>query len=212
MKQALILVDIQNDFLPGGALQVHQGDEILPVSNELIKNKNKFFDLIIATQDYHPPHHKSFASNNPGKKVGELFKLGGLPQVMWPNHCVEKTLGAEFSKDLNVKAIDHIFKKGTNPEIDSYSGFYDNGQKNSTGLGEFLRTQQITDIVVLGLATDYCVKFTVLDALGLGFKTTLISDGCRAVNLKPNDGADAILEMKNKGAKVLNLKEFLQKR
>ena len=209
LKRALILVDIQNDFLPGGALAVPKGDEVIATANKLIVKKDEKFSLILATQDFHPANHKSFSSNNPGSKVGDIGVLGGLPQVMWPDHCVQETRGCDFATTLQMKRVDHVFKKGTNSDIDSYSGFFDNGQVQSTGLGEFLKKQGIEEVVVLGLATDYCVKFTVLDALRLGFKTILIEDGVRAVNLSLGDGESAIKEMKAAGAKILNSEVFL---
>jgi len=211
MKKALILVDLQNDFLPGGALGVNEGDQTIPVANALLKRKSELFNLVVATQDYHPENHGSFAKNNPGKKLFELGELGGLPQVMWPNHCVQETPGAEFAAQLNLASIDRVFKKGLDPQIDSYSGFFDNGHRKSTGLGEVLKSQGITEVVVLGLATDYCVKFTVMDALQLGFKTTLITDGSRAVNMKPEDGMAAIHEMRNAGAEAMTSEEFLER-
>lgn len=199
---ALILVDLQNDFLPGGALAVAKGDEVIPVANALSSLKGKVFDLVVATQDWHPKNHGSFASNN-GKKVGDMGTLAGLPQVMWPDHCVQRTEGADFAPALEFSFIDRVFQKGTDPEIDSYSGFFDNGHKKATGLGDFLKQRGVTDVTVLGLATDYCVKFTALDALMLGFQTTLVKDGCRAVNLRPDDEMKAIEEIQNAGARVV---------
>lgn len=206
MKKALILVDIQNDFLPGGALAVPKGDEVIAIANRLIEKGG--FDLIVATQDFHPRNHGSFASNNPGKKPGEMGKLSGLPQVMWPDHCVQGTKGAEFAGQLAQKSIHKVFRKGMDPSVDSYSGFYDNGHRNSTGLGEFLQSEKVTDVVVLGLATDYCVKFTVLDALKLGFKTVFVKDGARAVNLSPTDGDKATEDMRQAGARVVTSQEL----
>ncbi|MEK7358232.1 MAG: bifunctional nicotinamidase/pyrazinamidase [Bdellovibrionota bacterium] len=208
--RALILIDVQNDFLSGGALAVPKGDEVIPVANELSKHKGKIFDLVLATQDYHPKNHGSFASNN-GAAVGSMGKLGGLDQVMWPDHCVQGTKGAEFAAALDMKPVDQIFKKGMDPAIDSYSGFYDNGQKKSTGLGEFLKQKGVRDLVILGLATDYCVKFSVLDALRLGFDVTFVKDASRAVNLKPTDGDTAIEDMRKAGAHVLTSAEILKK-
>lgn len=207
MKRALILVDIQNDFLPGGALAVANGDEVVPVANTLIKRRDKVFDLTVATQDFHPRAHGSFASNNPGRKPGEMGELSGMAQVMWPDHCVQGTKGAEFASALG--RVDKIFQKGLDPTVDSYSGFYDNGRRNSTGLAEYLKMQGVTEVVILGLATDYCVKFTVLDALTEGFKVMLIKDGIRAVNLSPEDDMRAIEEMRKAGARVLSSNEFL---
>jgi len=194
--RALVLVDLQYDFMPGGALAVAHGDEVVAVAQRLIPQ----FDIVVATQDWHPRDHKSFAANNPGAKVGELRELDGQPQVMWPAHCVQGTHGAELHDDLD--GITQVFQKGTNAAIDSYSGFFDNGHKKATGLEGWLREQGVTDLTVLGLATDYCVKYTVLDALHLGFTVTLVSEGCRAVNLAPGDGDAAIAEMAAAGASI----------
>ena len=194
--RALVLVDLQYDFMPGGALAVAHGDEVVAVAMRLIPQ----FDIVVATQDWHPRDHKSFAANNPGASVGELRELNRLPQVMWPAHCVQGTRGAELHDDLD--GITQVFQKGTNAEIDSYSGFFDNGHKKATGLEGWLREQGVTELTVLGLATDYCVKYTVLDALHLGFAVTLVSEGCRAVNLAPGDGEAAIAEMAAAGAQI----------
>lgn len=199
--KTLVLVDIQNDFCKGGALAVKDGDAVVPVANRLIVEGK--FDLIVATQDYHPPTHKSFASNNKDVKVGTLGTLNGLPQVWWPNHCTWGSKGAEFHKNLLSGRLAAIFRKGMDPEVDSYSGFFDNGRKHPTGLAGYLKDVGATELFVLGLATDYCVKFTALDAVSLGFKTNLVLDGCRAVNLNPDDGAKAVAEMKEKGVKII---------
>jgi nicotinamidase/pyrazinamidase len=197
--RALVLVDLQYDFMPGGALAVASGDETVPVAAKLMKR----FDTVVATQDWHPRDHRSFAANNPGKQVGELHELGGLPQVMWPVHCVQGSRGAELHDDLVRPKITAVFRKGIDPGVDSYSGFYDNGHVKATGLGEWLKQKKVQRLYVLGLATDYCVKFTVLDALDLGFEVYLVEDGCRAVNLQPGDGDSAIAEMRRKGATVI---------
>jgi nicotinamidase/pyrazinamidase len=197
--RALVLVDLQYDFMPGGALAVANGDETVPVAVRLMKR----FDTVIATQDWHPRDHASFAANNPGKQVGELSELGGLPQVMWPVHCVQGSRGAELHDALERPKITAVFRKGIDPGVDSYSGFYDNGHVKATGLGDWLKQKKITRLYVLGLATDYCVKFTVLDGLSLGFEVYLIEDGCRAVNLQPSDGDRAIAQMREAGATII---------
>ncbi len=206
-KRALILVDIQNDFLPGGALAVARGDEVILVANRLAQSD--LFDLVIATQDFHPANHQSFASNNPGRKPGEMGELAGLPQVMWPNHCVQGTTGAEFAAKLDQSRISKVFRKGLDPKIDSYSGFFDNGKRHSTGLGEYLRKEGVGEVVVLGLATDYCVKFTAVDASELGFKTILVVDGSRAVNLSSGDGDKAVKDMEQAGIKTVTSAKLL---
>lgn len=195
--KALIIVDMQNDFCPGGALPVKDGNTIVPVIKDLMKK----FDLVVATQDWHLKDHGSFASNHK-KKPGEMIVLNGLDQILWPDHCVQGTKGAEFVKGLDVKRIVRVFQKGMDKGVDSYSGFFDNGHKNATGLGDYLKQQKVTEVYVAGLATDYCVKFTALDAVALGFKTFLIQDACKGVDLVDGDVDKAIEEMKQRGIKV----------
>jgi nicotinamidase/pyrazinamidase len=195
---ALILVDIQNDFLPGGALAVPEGDQIVPIVNAIQPR----FGLVVATQDWHPADHGSFAAQHPGRAPGEMIDLNGLPQVLWPVHCVEDTAGADFAADLERDGWARVFRKGTDAAIDSYSGFFDNGHRKSTGLGDYLRDRGVTDLYVAGLATDYCVKFTALDARQLGLRTHLIEDACRGVELQPGDVARAIEEMRAAGVEI----------
>ncbi len=195
---ALILVDIQNDFVPGGALAVREGDQVVPVANRLMPQ----FDLVVATKDWHPVDHLSFAGQHTGKGVGEVIDLDGLPQVLWPDHCIEGTAGAEFVSGLNLAGIDCIFEKGTNRTVDSYSGFFDNGHRQATGLDECLQQRRIAEVFVMGLATDYCVKFTAMDAVELGFRTHLILDGCRGVDLSPGDVDRAVEELQNAGVHI----------
>lgn len=192
---ALILVDIQNDFLPGGALAVPEGDAVIPVCNA-IRDR---FNLVVATQDWHPRDHGSFAANHPGHSVGQTIDLNGLKQILWPVHCVQNTPGAQFAKDLRMLPTDRVFQKGTDPAIDSYSGFFDNGHRKSTGLDAVLKSKSVTDVFVAGLATDYCVKFTALDARSLGYNVHLVVDACRGVNLRPGDVDAAIEEMRRAG-------------
>ncbi len=205
--KALILVDIQNDFLPGGALAVPDGDAVVPLANQL----QTVFPLVVATQDWHPANHGSFAANHPGKNVFEQIDLNGLPQTLWPVHCVQNAPGAQIASALKQERIAKIFQKGTDPGIDSYSGLFDNGHRKSTGLGEWLKDKGVTEIFVCGLATDYCVKFTALDAVQSGFKTTLIEDASRGVNLQPNDVQNAIAEMKRAGVAVVRSAELLKR-
>jgi nicotinamidase/pyrazinamidase len=192
---ALIIVDVQNDFLPGGALAVEEGDAVIPVINKLQKN----FDLVVATQDWHPANHKSFASQHSGKNIFEEITLNGLPQVLWPDHCIVETAGARFSANLEGKNIEAIFRKGMESDIDSYSGFFDNGKKKATGLGAFLKGRGVSSIFVAGLAADYCVYFTALDGLELGFQSTIITDATRAIN--PDDFAKKLENFKSRGGK-----------
>jgi nicotinamidase/pyrazinamidase len=175
---ALLVIDIQYDFLPGGALPVPQGDEIIPIINRLQPK----FDLVIATQDWHPRGHKSFASSHPGKKSFEEIEWMGRRQVLWPDHCIQGSPGAAFSNNLDLNRVEAIFRKGISPEIDSYSGFFDNGHLKSTGLAAYLKGKGITSVYVAGLAADYCVYFTAKDALASGFNTFVIEDATRAIN------------------------------
>lgn len=197
-EQALIVVDVQNDFLPGGALGVPQGDEIISAINAMLPR----FGLSVATQDWHPLNHGSFAANHPGRKVFEQIDLNGLPQTLWPVHCVQNTPGAELASGLQRERLSRIFHKGIDPAIDSYSGFFDNGHRRTTGLDEWLKSHGVREVFICGLATDYCVKFTALDAVGLGFQTRLIEDACRGVNLKPLDAVEAVDAMRRAGVRV----------
>jgi nicotinamidase/pyrazinamidase len=205
---ALVLVDLQYDFMPGGALGVPHGDEVIPVINRLAapefagRNRVRAFDLVLATQDWHPADHGSFASQHPGRKPGDVIVLGGLPQVLWPDHCVQNTPGAALVAELDQRRIARIFRKGTDPTIDSYSTFFDNGHRQATGLGDYLREQGVSDVYLAGLATDYCVRYSALDARGLGFRTHVIRDACRGVNLRPDDTAKALEEMRVAGVEI----------
>jgi nicotinamidase/pyrazinamidase len=201
--EALLLVDIQNDFCAGGALAVPDGDAVVSVANALCAR----FDRVVATQDWHPPSHLSFAANHPGKRPFELTELDGLPQVLWPPHCVQGTPGAEFHAALDRSRLGRVFQKGTDPRIDSYSGFYDNGHRKATGLGDYLKSVGVTDLVVLGLATDYCVKWTALDARQLGFGVRVVEDGCRGVALAPQDVPNALAAMAAAGARIVRSHE-----
>lgn len=203
MSQALLLVDVQNDFSPSGALPVRDGDKIVPVINRLIP----YFEHIIATKDWHPAGHSSFASSNK-QTVGEEIILDGIPQIMWPDHCVQQTKGAEFIPGLNTEAITHVIYKGTNPHIDSYSGFFDNQRLQATGLADYLTSQGIEELVIVGLATDYCVKFTAIDSVSLGFKTSVVQDACRGVEMTEGDVESAWKQMKQAGCKLIQSTEI----
>jgi nicotinamidase/pyrazinamidase len=191
--KALLIVDVQNDFMPGGALGVPKGDEIIPVINALQEK----FDLIIATKDWHPPNHISFASRH-GKKPGEIIKAQGYEQVLWPDHCVQNTYGSQLAPGLRTDKISHIVHKGTDPNRDSYSTFRDN-LGNETGLADYLNSKGIKEIYIVGLATDYCVRFSVHDALDSGFKVNVIEEGCRGIG----DTDQALKEMELSGALIL---------
>ena len=205
-NQALLLVDIQNDFCPGGALAVPDGDQIVSVANDLIK-RTDFFDIMVATKDWHPKDHLSFASQHQ-KPIGELIKLKSINQVLWPDHCIQDTKGAEFVDGLNPKAFDEIFKKGVNREVDSYSCFFDQDKNISTGLFDFLKIKKVEEVYLIGLAIDYCVKFSALDSVNLGFKTIIILDGCRGVELNKGDVDKSIAEMKSEGIIISSSSEI----
>lgn len=175
----LIITDVQNDFLPGGALEVPNSGDIIAVVNEI----QSLFDLVVATQDWHPLNHKSFACNNPGKKINDIILLNDLEQRLWPPHCVQDTYGAELSDKLLTLKIEAIIRKGTNPEIDSYSTFYDNGHKKSTGLTGYLRDRGAKNLFFCGLAADFCVYYSIIDALGDGFNCTLITDATYPIDI-----------------------------
>ena len=202
--EALLVVDIQNDFIPGGALAVPGGDEVIPLVNRLQTR----FELITATRDWHPPNHGSFAASHPGKRPGDSIVLEGLDQTLWPVHCVQNTPGADFAPGLNRDRWDKVVFKGTDATIDSYSGFYDNGHRKATGLGDYLRDRDVSRVFVAGLATDYCVKFTALDAQALGFATCLVQDCCRGVDLNPGDVQRAMDEMRAVGVRMVDSAEL----
>lgn len=193
-----MLIDIQNDFLPEGSLAVNEGNEIIPIINGI----QQYFDLVIATQDWHPAKHKSFASNHEGKACFEVTDLNGLPQTLWPDHCVQGSQGAEFSRELNMHKVEAIFRKGMDIEMDSYSGFYDNGHRKSTGLADYLRGKKITEVYLAGLAGDFCVYYSALDSIAEGFETFVMEDAVRAINNE--DFKKAKADIISKGGKIVN--------
>lgn len=196
--EALLLVDIQNDFMPFGSLPVCEGDAVVGVANSLCQR----FEYVVATQDWHPRDHGSFASNHKGASPGDIVDLGGIEQVLWPDHCVQGMPGASFHSALDVACFDAVCRKGTDFEIDSYSGFYDNGHRKDTGLAALLRQRGVESLVLAGLATDYCVRFTALDGRQLGFDVTVVVDGVRAVDLAPGDGERSLDEMRRAGCRL----------
>ncbi len=202
---ALLIVDIQNDFLPRGALSVSEGDVIIPVINQLMEVD---FDLVVASKDWHPKDHGSFASIQ-GKAVGDHILLDGLDQILWPDHCVENSAGSEFASELNTDPIEHITHKGMDKKIDSYSAFFDNGHKKSTGLDGILKGEGIEKLYICGLATDYCVKYSALDACNLGYDTFVIEDACRGVNLSEGDSDKALEELRAAGAHIVQSKDVI---
>lgn len=203
--KALIIVDMQNDFFPGGALPVATAPQVLPIFEKLLKYP---FDVIVASKDWHPKDHASFASMH-GKKPGQVVKLGDIEQMLWPDHCVQGSTGADFYPKWDASGVQKIFYKGTNKDVDSYSTFFDNQHLKSTGLADYLKENQVDTVYVAGLATDYCVKYSVLDALKLGFKTIVISDACRGVNLQSDDSDKAFKNMQQAGAVIITSDELL---
>lgn len=200
-KKAIIYIDLQNDFCPGGSLAVPDGDSVIPVANEL----QHFFDVIVVTKDWHPKNHMSFASHHPNYKIGDVIPVHGIQQILWPDHCVQGTKGAELHPKLLLNKIDHIVHKGIQPEIDSYSAFFDNEHLRSTELADYLHKKNITDIYIMGLATDYCVKYSCLDAVNLGFNVYMIQEGCRGVDLQKGDVNKAVKSMSNAGVNIVSL-------
>lgn len=194
--KALVIIDVQNDFIPGGALAVPEGFKIV----ELINRLQPKFDLVIATQDWHPDDHSSFAINHPGKKKFEKITWKGREQVLWPVHCLQNSWGAKLHPELKTAKIEAIFRKGTDPEIDSYSAFYDNGHQKTTGLAGYLKEKGVDELYFCGLAAEICVYFSVIDALDEGFESTIIEDATRALN--PADFENAKKNILEKGGKI----------
>lgn len=205
-KKALILVDLQNDFCEGGSLEVAEGSQVVPIANHL----QACFDLIVATQDWHPADHGSFAANHPGHGIGDVVTLGHVKQILWPVHCVQNTYGAQFHADLDVTRISRIFHKGTHKNLDSYSTFFDNEHLRATGLGDYLIMEGVRDVYLLGLATDYCVKYSALDAKKLGFNVFVIEDACRGIDLAPGDVNAALAEMRSAGIHLISSVDILK--
>ena len=177
--QALIVIDLQNDFCPGGLLAVADGDQIVPQVNALMQQ----FPVRVLTQDWHPVGHSSFASSHPGKDPFEVIEMAYGPQVLWPVHCVQGSVGAAFHPDLRTDPADLIIRKGFRPEIDSYSAFFENDHSTPTGLDGYLRTRGVDSLTLVGLATDFCVQYSAVDAAKLGYDVTLLQSACRAIDL-----------------------------
>lgn len=207
--RALLLVDLQNDFCAGGALAVPEGDSTIDVANRLIDACLARGEPVVASQDWHPANHGSFASQHQVEPYSQ-GQLDGLAQTFWPVHCVQNSEGAALHPLLQQQDISEVFHKGENPAIDSYSAFFDNGHRHKTRLDTWLRERDISELIVLGLATDYCVKFTVLDALALGYTVNVIADGCRGVNLEPQDSAHAFMDMAAAGATLYTADDWLE--
>lgn len=199
MTRALLLIDLQNDFMPGGTLAVPEGHKILPIIDKLLLQP---YTRIIATQDSHPEGHCSFAATF-GKNIGDKLTLGGVEQILWPIHCLKGSPGADFAPGWHSDKVHTIIYKGSDKEIDSYSAFFDNGRRKATELESVLRKAQISTLIVAGVATDYCVKYSVLDALSLGFEVYVVTDACQAVNVHPGDDLKAFEEMRRAGAHLI---------
>ncbi|MFW5743721.1 MAG: bifunctional nicotinamidase/pyrazinamidase [Spirochaetota bacterium] len=202
---ALIVVDVQNDFCPGGALAVSEGDQIVPVINKIAP----LFDVVVATRDWHPSDHVSFASAHDGHEVGEAIEFNGMEQVLWPDHCVQASKGAGFHPDLDTAPINLILHKGTRTELDSYSGFLETDRTTSTGLEAYLKGLDVSEVTVCGLATDYCVFFTAMDAVDAGFKTRLVTDAVRGIDQPEGNVERTIGEMKDAGVTLVTSAELL---
>ncbi len=194
----LVVIDVQNDFCPGGALAVGDGDAVVPMINQLMTQ----FQQTVATQDWHPKEHLSFAGNHPGKEPFATIDMPYGPQTLWPPHCVQGTPGAEFHRDLDQSRIEMVIRKGFREAIDSYSAFFENDRTTVTGLGGYLKERGVKRVYLSGLATDYCVAFSALDSAKLGFETAVILDACRAIDL---DGslAKSIAAMRQAGVKIV---------
>ncbi len=195
--KALVIIDVQNDFLKEGSLEVPNGNDVIEPINEIINN----YSIVVATKDWHPLDHVSFAPNHQGKKIGDVVKVNNLEQILWPVHCVQESEGSNFPSTLNIKAINKTIYKGSNSQIDSYSGFYDNGKIRKTGLTDYLKIKNVTSIDYVGLATEYCVKFTVFDSVAEGFKTRVILKGIKCINEAESN--KTLEEMKSKGIDLL---------
>ena len=198
MKKALLVIDVQNDFCPAGALEVAGGNEIIPYINEEMAK----YECVVLTQDWHPKGHSSFATSHEGKNPLELIKMPYGDQVLWPDHCVQGSKGAEFHPDLNIEQANAIIRKGSNPFIDSYSAFFENDRKTSTGLDGYLKSLEIEKISLVGLATDFCVNYSAQDAANLGYKVSVLEKMCRAIDLNGSLAA-AKSEMQDCGVEFI---------
>jgi nicotinamidase/pyrazinamidase len=197
-ERLLLIIDVQNDFCPGGSLAVDGGDEVVPVINGMLPQ----FTRVVATQDWHPADHVSFASSHPGRKPLDVVDAGGIEQVLWPDHCIQGTRGAELHARLSVGRIELVLRKGLRRALDSYSAFFENDRRTDTGLRFYLKGMRTREIFICGLATDYCVKASALDARRLGFRVTLVADACRGVDFPTGSVEKSLAEMRKAGVKV----------
>ncbi len=205
---ALLLIDLQNDFMPGGPLPVRNAYDSVKAANDA----QDLFNIIIASKDWHPENHLSFASMHQEKNVGDQITLCGLNQTLWPNHCVQNTRGAAFANQLDQSRIEFVVSKGEDIELDSYSAFFDNAHRHETALRSYLELKQVEDLFILGVATEYCVKYSAIDARKLGIKTSVIIDGCNALSTNPKDIENAKEEMRDHGVRLIKLKELYHER
>lgn len=199
MKKALLIIDVQNDFCPGGAMAVPDGDKIISIINNI---SQKFYK-VVATQDWHPITHISFAKNH-HKKIFDTITIGDINQVLWPDHCVQGTKGAELHHSLNLNNVDLILRKGNNPLIDSYSAFLENDKVNQTGLHYYLKGMNITDLYICGLATDYCVYNSAVDAINFGFYSHVVLDATKGIDFPAGNLEKCINDMKKKRIEVIS--------
>lgn len=210
-KDALIIVDMQNDFLPGGSLPVEEGDLIIEEINRTAKEFKKYGGFVVLTQDWHPKIHLSFASNHPGKNPGDEFisEDRAIGPVLWPDHCVQNTKGAKFHKNLKLDLSDKIIQKGMNPNVDSYSGFQDNDKKSETGLREYLESKSIKRIFVCGLALDYCCYFTAMDGVDFGYEVYFLFNLTKGIDLPEGNIKNTLENMKKKDIKFVTKASFI---
>jgi nicotinamidase/pyrazinamidase len=197
--KTLLIVDVQYDFLPGGSLGVPKGNEVIPAINAIIAD----YDLVLATRDFHPADHKSFASQHKDQNPGDVVILNGIEQVLWPDHCIQDTHGSEISREFKLDMINKIIYKGTNRDIDSYSAFFDNNHKTATELNSFLQQKGVKELDITGLALNYCVKYTALDAIKLGYKANIQTSACRGIELMSGDIDRALGELRNAGVVLI---------
>jgi nicotinamidase/pyrazinamidase len=204
VNNCLIITDIQNDFCPGGALAVAEGDKIIPIVNTLARK----FDKVVATQDWHPPGHASFASTH-NKEPYDIITIDEIQQVLWPVHCVTGSFGADFHKDLDLREVDLIIRKGNDLKIDSYSTFLENDKKTVTGLHYYLKGFSIQNLYLCGLATDYCIYYSAMDAKEMGFNVGVILDACRGIDVPAGNIAASVERMKERGIRIMNHDDLL---
>jgi nicotinamidase/pyrazinamidase len=204
LERLLLIVDVQNDFCPGGSLAVDGGDDVVPVINALIPH----FPAAAATQDWHPPDHVSFASSHSGRRVLDTVDAQGIRQVLWPDHCVQGTRGAELHPRLDTRGIGLVLRKGMRKTLDSYSAFFENDRRTETGLRYYLKGLGVKEVFLCGLATDYCVFSSAMDARRLGFRVTLVRDACRGVDFPKGNVEKAFADMRKAGVRMIDSREL----